>query len=491
MTRVGIISLIHESNGFIKTPTTLEMFQRDRLVSGQEMYEMCASELGEVNGFLSGLDDAGIEPVPIFFARTPPSGAITSETCDSLMELMFSRLAEAGQLDGILANPHGANMGEGDEYRDLDGHWLTRLRQTVGAETPIICTIDPHCNLSARMINACDATIAYRTNPHLDQRERGIEAAGMMARTLAGEIKPVQAAAFPPIAINIERQRTETEPCRSLYQLADEMLEGPEVLSNSIVLGFPYADVEEMGSALITVTDNDPRLAAELSNQLSAHLYVHRCDYAGQFITIEEAIDEALQLDPPVCLLDMGDNIGGGSTADGTLLAHAMHNRGGIRGYVCLFDQESVRETESAGVGNKVSLKMGGKIDDQHGPPLEAEVTVLSLHEGKFRESEVRHGGRTEFDMGRTALVETENGLTIQLTSNSCAPISLGLMTSCGLRPDSFQIVVAKGVQSPVPAFDPVCTALIRVDTPGSTRADMRQLHYDHRRKPLFPFEEI
>jgi len=46
-------------------------------------------------------------------------------------------------------------------------------------------------------------------------------------------------------------------------------------------------------------------------------------------------------------------------------------------------------------------------------------------------------------------------------------------------------------VLGPVPAFEPVCTELIRVDSPGSTCADMRKLHYEYRRKPMFPFEDI
>ena len=489
--RIGIISLIHESNAFIRKPTTLEMFEQGQLLSGREMYRHCSGELGEVKGFIDGLEAAGAEPVPIFFARTPPSGPITEGTCEALMEMLFEKLEQAGELDGILANPHGANMGVGEEYRDLDGHWLKRLRATVGPSLPILCVIDPHCNLSPRMVEACNATVAYRTNPHLDQMERGLEAARMMAETLQGEIHPVQAAAFPPVSINIERQRTDSEPCLSLYRLAARLREEPGVLSNSIVLGYPYSDFEEMGSAVIAVTDNDPDLARRQADRLAEYLVARRHDFVGDLIGVEQAVDQALQHEGPVCLLDMGDNIGGGSTADGTFLAHELHRRGDILGYVCLYDPDSVKEAERAGASTVTRLEMGGKVDDQHGPALEAEVRVKSFHTGRFREAEIRHGGHTEFDMGRSAIVETSSGLTICLTSKSCGPTSLGLLTSCGVKPQDFQIIVAKGVHSPVPAFEPVCTRLIRVNTPGSTTADMVTLNYQYRRKPLFPFEEI
>ncbi len=93
--------------------------------------------------------------------------------------------------------------------------------------------------------------------------------------------------------------------------------------------------------------------------------------------------------------------------------------------------------------------------------------------------------------MGPTAVVETETGLTISLTSRRFAPVSLGLLTSCGIDPREFQVIVAKGVHSPVAAYEPVCSALIRVNTPGATAADMRMFDYHHRRKPLYPLEEI
>lgn len=489
--RVGILSLVHESNTFIGTPTTLDMFRSSRIFIGNEVADVFEDGLNEVSGFFAGLAESGIEAVPLFYAGTEPSGRITKDTCTALMQMMFEQVDRAGELDGWLVAPHGANVGDGEDYWDLDGYWLSRLRHNVGTGTPIICTIDPHANLSDRMIAACDATIAYRSNPHLDQKEVGLQAARLMARTLRGEIRPTQAAAFPPIAINIERQLTASAPCRPLYDLADRLLDRPGVLSNSIVLGFPYSDVPEMGTAMIAVTDGDSGLAEAVAGELANHLHVFRKDFTGEFIGIEEAVDMALATDGPVCLLDMGDNSGGGSAADGTMLAHELHRRGNARGFVCLYDGESVSKAATAGVGNRINLRMGGKTDELHGPPLEAPVTVRGIYSGRFRESEIRHGGRTSFDMGRTAVVDTDTGLTISLTSRRVVPVSLGVMTSCDLRPDAFDVIVAKGVHSPVAAYAPVCTELIRVDTPGATAADMRKFDFHHRRRPLYPFEEI
>lgn len=488
--RVGIISLIHESNTFIQTRTDFNKFKSDQLLHGEQIKELFTGGHHEISGFLEGLKNKNIEAIPIFHASTSPSGTITKETCKKLMNMMFREVEKAGNLDGILAAPHGANAGEGSEYRDLDGYWLTRLRKIVGPGVPIICTIDPHANLSKKMIEACDATIAYRTNPHLDQKQRGLEAVNLIAKTLLGEIQPTQAAAFPRVAINIECQLTSDTPCRPIYEKGNELLLLPGVLSNSVVLGFPYADVEEMGSAFIVVTNNDLDLAQRLVNQLAAYFYDRRKTFLGKFTTIENAINRSLKMEGPVCLLDMGDNVGGGSAGDGTLILHELYRKK-IRSFLCLFDPQAVQQTIKTGVGNTVQLQIGGKTDDLHGPPLEAKVRVCSLHDGTFQEKEVRHGGRTKFNMGLTAIVETGEGITLSLTSRRIAPVSLGLMTSCGLNPSSFQILVAKGVHSPLPAFAPICKAMLRVDTSGSTTADMRRLKYIHRRRPLYPFEEI
>ena len=93
--------------------------------------------------------------------------------------------------------------------------------------------------------------------------------------------------------------------------------------------------------------------------------------------------------------------------------------------------------------------------------------------------------------MGPTAILETARGLTIQVTTNRIPAFSLGQVTSCGLDPAAFDILVAKGVHSPVPAYGPVCPTIIQVDTPGATAADMSRLPFEKRRRPLFPMEEL
>ena len=486
--RVGIIALLQESNTFIAAPTTLAHFEQDILVEGDAVRTRLADAHHEVGGFFAGLAVERFDAVPIFAARALPHGIVSAEAFAALLARMDAAIDRAGPLDGLLVAPHGATVSA--DHADADGHWLARLRQRFGRKFPIIGTLDLHANLSPTMAAACDALIAYRTNPHLDQRQRGIDAARLMARTLRGEVRPTMAAAFPPLAVNIERQLCAESPCRDVYDYAAAMLERRGVLSNSVILGFPYADVPEMGASAIVVTDNDFAQAESLVLDLGQFWWDRREQFVGQLISVDAALERASSLEGPITLLDMGDNVGGGSPGDGTTLVHALHGRPVLMpAFVCLCDPESVAQAEAAGVGGIVHLRVGGKTDNRHGKPFEADFLVRGLFEGKFAETQPRHGGFLHFDQGPTAVVETAQGLTIMLTTRRMVPFSIKQLTSCGLDPAKFRMLVAKGVHAPVAAYAPVSKHLIRVDTPGVTTADLSHLEYRHRRRPMFPLE--
>ncbi len=487
--RVGILGWLHESNTFIRDLTTLEHFHQDLWVQGRDVRTRLADTPHEVGGFFAGLDEAGVEAYPLLAARAVPHGPLSAECFATIRQTILESLENAPPLDGLLVAAHGAMVSE--PYLDADGEWLTSLQARVGSERkiPIITTLDPHANLSPAMVAACDALIAYRTNPHLDQRARGVEAARMMVRTLRGEIRPTMAARFPPMVINIERQETSAPHWQELLQSVEELRTDPRVLSCSVLLGFPYADVPEMGASIVVVTDDDRDGATARARQLEQLLWDARMQFVGKLVDIPAALDQASSAAWPVCLLDMGDNVGGGSPADATWLAHALRERRMGPSFVCLYDPESVERCRGAGEASRLELSLGGKTDNLHGPPLTGSFRILRLTDGRFREPQPRHGGASEYDQGRTAIVVDEDArLTVMLTSRRMPPFSLCQLTAAGVDPSSFRYLVAKGVNAPIAAYSPVCNTMIRVNTPGCTTADLNQLPYARRRNPLFPW---
>lgn len=500
--RVGIIALLQESNTFLSGRTTLGHFRADLLATGPAVREQLAAAHHEVGGFFAGLASAGIEAVPIFAARALPYGTMTAECLEALVGMMTEAMDATGPLDGLLVAAHGATVSEA--IPDVDGHWLGLVRRRFPT-LPIIGTIDPHANLSAAMIAATDALVAYRTNPHVDQRDRGLEAATLMARTLAGEIRPRQAAVAPGLAINIECQDPAAFPCLPHYEAAARLREpfaalAPGqpvargvVLSTSVVLGFPYADVPEMGSSAIVVTNDDADAARSHAAALGAGLWQARETFRPALVGIEDALTRAAATAGPVCLLDMGDNVGGGSPADGMALARAMLRRSLAPSLACVCDAAAAEAATAAGVGARLRLAVGGHAPewtgDHESQPIDAEWRVEAVSDGRFTETRPRHGGATSFDQGPTAVLVHDGGLVVMVTSRRMPPFSLEQIRHAGLDPVAFRVLVAKGVHAPVAAYGEVCREFIRVNTPGVTTADLSRLAYRHRSRPLHPFE--
>jgi microcystin degradation protein MlrC len=488
--RCGILGFLQESNTFVASRTTLADFEADILLTGEAVRAQFAGAPHEIGGFFAGLEQEAAEAVPLFAARALPGGTIESGAFEQIMNMMAESICRAGPIDGLLVAPHGATVSE--NVGDVDGYWLAQAREHFGPQMRIVGTLDPHANLSEAMVSACDALIAYRTNPHVDQRQRGEEAARLLARTVRGEVQPVMAAAFPPSAIGIARQETAEPPCAALCAQADEFRRVPGILSVSIVLGFPYADVPEMGSSVMAIADGDKSLASRIANQLADAMWHDRHtlnDLQAGHTGVDAAIDGALAAKPPVCLLDMGDNVGGGSPGDGMWLAGALHQRCVPNALVVICDPKAVEMAAAAGCGSRLAISIGGCSGLSSGSPLQGSFKVQGLYDGRFRESGATHGGFTDFNQGPSAVFSNDHGLCILATSRRMVPFSLAQLTSCGLDPGKFRIIVAKGVNAPIAAYSKVCRTFIRVDTPGPTTADMTRLNYSRRRRPMFPFE--
>ena len=487
MKRVGIASLMHESNTFYPVPTTREMFRDTCLVSGREVISHWGEAHHEIGGMLEVLPALGLETVPLLTGTAMPSGPVEEEAYEEILAEILDRIS-GESLDGLLLALHGAMVAQ--HVRDADGRTAAKIRQLVGPDLPIVMTLDLHANVSPLMIGSVTATTIYRTYPHLDQRERGREAARILAETLEGRIRPVQALVKPPLCISILAQGSRYEPMADLYRRMEELIDQEGVVTASIAPGFAYADVEEMGPAFLVVTDGDGPRARNEALGLACRAWDRRHKLTLLGTPIGQAVREAMADDAgPVTLLDVGDNVGGGSPADGTLILQEVIRTGSGPALVVLFDPAAVQACAASGVGTEVSLEVGGKSDGLHGPSISIRGRVRCLHDGAFVEEEPRHGGARYNNQGLTAVVETGEGHAIVLNSLRMAPMSLEQVLSLGIKPKSYRILVAKGAIAPVAAYEPVSSRMVYVDTPGITSANPAHFDYRYRPRPLYPFE--
>lgn len=492
--RVGIIALLHESNTFIQAPTTLEHFHSNLIATGEKVLSAFRGSQHEVGGFIEAVESAeDVELVGIFGARAMPYGTISTKCWNELWEMLEVELKKSLPLDGILVAPHGATVAE--SALDADGDWLARLRKIVGPDMPLIGTLDLHANVSVQMISATDALFGYRTNPHLDQKARGLDAGKLMLSTLRSGVLPKQHLVQLPFCVNIERQATSEPQGEKLWNYVAEVTAALEnCLGISCFYGFPYADVEEMGATVLAVGMN-AEVAESAAVQVAKFWWEHRQEFNGELVSIRDAVSRAVarrmeNKNQPVGLLEMGDNVGGGSPGDGTSIVHGWLEAGTGPILTVIADPAVVQATSAYSIGTELELEVGGKDSpDLHGPPIVDNFRIVSRSSGKFRESGVTHGGYTEFDQGDTVVLVGRKGVTVIVTSKRVGPMSLQQVLSQKIRLEDFSAVVIKGVHAPVAAYSGVCSELIRVNTSGVTTADLAQLRFERRRVPMFPFE--
>ncbi len=515
--RIPLLGISHETNTFSSVPADYAAFEASGILRGEEIFDKFRDAAYTISGYMQAAEELGFELVPLMYAVTGPIGTITKDAYDRLTAEMFGMLREQGPCDAVLISNHGAAVSE--EFPDMDGEFCRAVREIVGPDMRVGVTLDMHGNVSKPVVEHTDVCIVWRTNPHLDPKPRGRKTAELIVRAANGEIDPVQWIEMPPMYVNIVKQFTGEDPMKSFVADAVAANETPGILDTSVAEGYPYSDVEEMGMSWVAIADGDLELAKSVAKDMAAKAWERRAELNVQVASITEALDYAVAnykgprdlneadvvatdgtaLAPPeddevrngpIVLMDVGDNIGGGSSADSThILAEAVER--GISGFLqTLYDPDSVDACVAAGVGGTVTLDVGGKTDDMHGKPVRVTGTVRAITDGQYEELGPSHGGFRFYDSGVTARLDTDSGQTLVLTSARAGNTVRAQMYHIGIIPERYRIVVAKGVVSPRPAYQPIAGKVILVNTPGVTTADMSTFTYHRRRIPLYPMEQ-
>ncbi|HUR54964.1 MAG TPA: M81 family metallopeptidase [Gemmataceae bacterium] len=486
--RIAIGGVMHESNTFAPLPADLRRFREGSLTVGPAVVTAWSEAHHEMGGFIEGSEKFGYDLVPTAMAWATPAGPVTDEFFAHITDVLVTGCRMAAP-DGVLIALHGAMVTP--RYPAADAEVLRRIRDAVGTKVPIAATLDFHANVTPSLADSADILVGYQTYPHVDQRERGLLAAELLTRTIKGEVRPASVVAKPPMLTTLLGQDTAREPMRSLMAQARAAESRPGVLSVSVMAGFPYADVPDMGAGVIVVSDGNRELGAAVADELAEAMWQVRHELHVACPSPEEAVRAALaSTNTPVLLVDLGDNIGGGSAGDGTvLLAELMKQK--AKGFVVtLHAPDAVAMAKGVGVGGVLDITVGGMVDKLHGDPVRVRGAVRNLHDGKWVEAEARHGGRRQNDQGHTAVLDLGDGNTLVLNSLRTPPFSLGQLTSLGIDPRAARAIVVKAAVAYKAAYAPVAGEVIEVDTPGLTAINPARFEYKHVRRPLFPLDQ-
>jgi microcystin degradation protein MlrC len=362
------------------------------------------------------------------------------------------------------------------------------VREIVGPETPIAVTLDLHANIGQALVDQVDVITTYDTYPHTDAAERAREAVALLARTIRGEITPTMALARPPLLPVPQAMATSEGPFQTLLARAHGMEQSGEALTVTVAGGFPYADVAEAGVGFLVTTDGDPAAARTLADELAGLAWSLRRQMLIQNTPPAEAVAAAMAVEEgPVMLVDVGDNIGGGTPGDGTVLLEQLLAQGAREATVVIADAEAAQEAFAAGVGAIANLTVGGKTDRLHGDPVAVTGRVRLLGDGQWIHEGPENAG-VPVDMGRTAVLRCD-GVNLVLTSRKCLPGDQQQLKSVGIDPLRQQIIVVKAAVRWRGGFGPIARHAIYVDTPGLGSVDLRRFPYKHIRRPIFPLD--
>ena len=488
---IAIAGIMHESNTFAADPTPLESFDIQR---GPEMIEHYRPTFHEIAGYIAGADEYDFELTPLLAANATPGGPLTRHAYATLVGELLAQLerarASANPPDGLLLALHGAMVAE--DFPQADGETVRRVRALMGPDFPIVVTHDYHGNVPEQLVRDATALIIYKTCPHIDQPERGLQAAELLVRTVRGEVQPVCAVVKPNLLFNIMFHNTSAGPMQPLMEAAIALEAEPGILAASIAAGYQYADVPAMGPTIVVVSDGDAELAQRAADRLGQLMWARRDELMPTAPNSATAVRQAMQsTQTPVALFELGDNVGGGSAGDATIILQELIAQKADGWVVTIYDPEAVQQCMAAGIGAQVVLRVGGKLDDQHGPTLNIAGRVRTLHDGTYEETERRHGGGRYFNQGLTAVVEVnrqgpgEGGLLV-LNSRRITPFSIHQITCVGIQPHQQRILVAKGAVAPRAAYEPVSARIIEVDTAGATAINRPAQEYQLARPDLY-----
>lgn len=497
--RVALMGMILESNRYAK-PAERADFESLTWMGGNALMTQARSTAPviarEFCAFVAAMDATGPwTPVPILLTACHPHGPVQ----EAVFEEYWSSI-EAGleqPVDAVYLCHHGAMVAT--HLNDPDGELAARVRKKLGPDVPIVQTLDLHGNISDQMCDSVDLICGYRTNPHVDMRERGEEAAFSLRRILAGMARPEVVHVKLPLAPASVTLLTANGPYGDLIDFGQKRqaeLSGA-ILNVSIFGNFIFSDVPENGLSIVVSARNDRQIAQDLAEEIAAMAWDMRQRFVRDLTPVATAVDLANRKDgPSIIFSDAGDNPGGGGSGRTTELIKALHAAGAQRVYYgSFFDPTLAAQAHDLGVGAVFTAGFNSDGTDQTwerwDTPFEAEATVLALHEGEVTGRLGIFAGR-HLHLGPSALLQI-GGIKVVVISDRAQTADPVMFEMFGLDIADARTVCVKSRghfrAGFLPWFPP--ETVYEIDTAGLTSPVLERWPLKNIPRPSFPLDPL
>ncbi|MFJ9449400.1 M81 family metallopeptidase [Herbaspirillum sp. NPDC101397] len=482
--RIAIGGFQHETNTFSRTPTTWSDFaaadtwpgllEGEALLAGMLSVPGSAPSNIPMAGFVAAAGQTSHTLIPTVWCAAGPSGRVTRDAFERIVGMLTDGIAK-DRAEAVYLDLHGAMAAE--HIDDADGEILQRVRTLVGADVPIVASLDLHANVSQKMIDHADVLVAYRTYPHVDMAATGARAFNWIARRLAGAPRPHAAWLRAPYLIPMCWQCTDDAPAHDLYALLDHVDTAGDD-SASFAMGFPAADVEKCGPA-VWAYGTSAQSAQDAAQGLLDAVNAAEGQFNGEIFSAQDVVAHAIAIgrdnSGPVVIADAQDNPGAGGSADTTALLKAMIAARADNAVLgLLVDPQAAQLAHAAGAGARLSLSLGGKSGIAGDSPLEAEFLVERLHGGDVTATGSVFSGY-RLTLGASALL-TVGGMRVIVASKPIQLLDLALLRFIGVEPLEQTIIAVKSTVHFRADFAPIASNILICAAPGAFPLDPRQL---------------
>ena len=484
--KIGVGGIFHETNTFPKKFTAMENFNRFKYI-GEDIISNFKDSKTSLGGFISSAREFGDTIIPTFYAAATPSGMISAPAFKELISLFIDNMVNYDEIDGFLLAQHGAMCVE--NFDDAEGYLIKLIKSKI-KDKLLVVTTDYHANISPEMVRSSDCIVGYDTYPHTDIFERAVDAYHIARDALTEKFKISNILLKLPILGIPQAITTENGIIKNAMEMVHSYEKQDDILNITLAGGFCYADVKSSGISIIVSYGDQAQKARAAILDIGSYIWENRKELKVKNTDVKTAIQSVLEADKfPVILVDVADNIGGGTPGDGTVILSELIKNKVQDAVVVISDKEAVCKSLSIGVGERINLEVGGKSEDYHGRPVFISGYIKLISDGEFINTGRNMTG-LKTKMGKSVLILSD-GIKLVLTEHPTPPNDPGMLQSMGIDVRRERAIVVKGAIAWKTGIDFTPENIIYVDTPGLTNSNLGSFNFVNINRPVFPLDDF
>ena len=470
--RIAVASFAMETCTFCPRPTDIEHFE----FYGEPFTGDAVLESGGASRAFArtASEYQDVEVIGVYAVRDPVGGSmgswVTERAFDKFAGEIVTRLAAIEDLDAVYLPLHGAMAVTGIPRPEAE--LVRRIKAELG-NIPIAITYDLHANEDAEIAEYADIVLIVKRFPHYDFGLMGERAARLLIRTVRGSYEPVLEVRRPNIAFATVYGGTHQGVPRDMMERARRWENRRPDVYVSVAMGFPFADVPDMGMSVFVQTNGDRAVASEIADDMAQYIWSRRDEFEYDIPKLSEGVEQGLvALDAgkgPLVLANLSDRLG-----DATHILGQLLERGRSNFVVATIEDASAIETikKDYAVGDAIEITIGGHTSELAGAPVVIDGVVSFIGAYDI-------GGSVESDL--VALSFGDNNWVL-LTPDRYQVTTRSILDHANVPVDEIDIFVVKSRNHFRRGFmeTGLAKTAVVIDAPGHGPADIGQLQFQN-----------